>query len=928
MLLDSLRRTAGRLRPGAALALLALCATASAQRPGTLAGTLLDAETGETLIGATVSIPGTALGTTTDLDGAYHLQLPAGTYTASFSYVGYDAQTVEGVVIAAGQTLRIDRQLALASAGLGEVVVQADAVPQDNTDASVLAIQAHAPAILDGISAQQIRRSPDATSGEALRRVTGVTVTAGKFVTIRGVPERYNTTLLNNAPVPSTEPDRRAFAFDLIPSNLLANVLVAKTATPDLPGDVAGGVLQLTTVDFPEVLTVSASVSTGISNATGETILTGTPSALPAGLPANIGGPDVTDVQRASFGRELSGGFVLGQETGGVRPSAAFSIGGSRQTGLGRIGAVGAVSYRSGYSFNDAVRREVEASGESRFDYAGTQAGYGETAGGLLNLAWRPTALNSFSFKNVYNRTRDDNVTQFTGFNAGDGNNIRETAIQRSTRTLYAGQLSGDHFAPGFFRSEASWTLFGARTTRDEPDNRRITYAQPTDDPMAPYRVLVGSTVLISSGGRFFSNLDESTYGGRLDLGASLGDARFTTGLWVEQRDRDFTSRLVGVTIPTRGFDFSLLELPMDSVFAPQNFGILDKPGCDTNPNGFGCRGFLLSELQNGGNDYIAAQDVTASYLMVDTPVSLLTRRLRFVGGLRLEHSVQRLESTTFNRDSLSLRTPYTNLLPSVNLAYDLGRRTNLRLAYSRSVNRAELRELAPFAFYDFELQTTIYGNDSLRQATINSYDLRLETFPGAGQLLSASLFYKRFTDPIERAIVPGVSLNAERTFTNADYADNYGFEVEARYGLGFITPVLSESNVLVNYTRVISTVNQPATAFAAARTGRPLQGQAAYAVNLGLNLVAPRIGTAFTALYNRLGSRIVEVSSLLEADVVEAPRDLVDLSLSQPVMGRYTLRVNVRDLLNKNQEFLQGASTIRSDLRGRSISFGVSASL
>ena len=107
--------------------------------------------------------------------------------------------------------------------------MQADAVEVTNTDQSILAVQARAPAILDGISAQQIRRSPDANSGEALRRVTGVTVTSGKFVTIRGVPDRYNATLLNGAPVPSTEPDRRAFAYDLIPSNLLANVFVAKT---------------------------------------------------------------------------------------------------------------------------------------------------------------------------------------------------------------------------------------------------------------------------------------------------------------------------------------------------------------------------------------------------------------------------------------------------------------------------------------------------------------------------------------------------------------------------------------------------------------------------------------------------------------------------------------------------------------------------
>ncbi|HEX8298235.1 MAG TPA: TonB-dependent receptor [Rubricoccaceae bacterium] len=927
MPLVSLRR-AGRASfwlSALALAAIGSATPAQAQR-GALVGTLLDAETGETLIGATVAAAGT--GTTTDLDGAYRLALDPGMYTVTFSYVGYDAQTVEGVVVALGQTVRLDRQLALASAGLGEVVVQADAVEQRNTDEAVLAIQARAPAILDGLSAQQIRRSPDATSGEALRRVTGVTVTGGRFVTIRGVPERYSTTLLNGAPVPSTEPDRRAFAFDLIPSGLLANVFVSKSATPDQPGDVAGGVLMLTTVDFPEAFTVSASVSTGVTNATGETIFRGSPTALPAGLPANIGVPAVTDEERAAFGRQLGSGFVLGRETGGVRPNATFSVGGSQQTALGRVGAVGALTYRSGYALNDAARREFEATGEPRFDVAGIQAGYAETAGGLLNLAWRPASTQSFSFKNFYNRTREDDVTQFTGVNAGDGNNVRETAVRRSNRSLYAGQLSGEHYAPAFHRAEATWTLFGARTTRDEPDNRRITYVQPSDDPTQPFRLLVGPTVAISSGGRFYSALDENSLGGRLDLGAQFGDARIKAGTWVERRDRDFTSRLVGVTIPNQGFDFALLDLPMDSIFAPQNFGVQDAPGCADNPRRPGCQGFLMSELQNGGNDYTAAQDVTAGYLMVDTPVTPLTRRLRFVGGVRLERAVQRLESTTFNREPLSLRTPTTNWLPSANLAYDLGHRTNLRLAYSRNVNRPELRELAPFAFYDFELQTTIYGNDSLRQATIHNVDLRIETFPGAGELLSASVFYKRFNSPIERAIVPGVSLNAERTFVNADYANTYGFEVEARHGLGFVAPWLSASSALVNYTWIQSDVFQPGTQTAAARTGRPLQGQAPYAVNLGLTLVSPRFGTAFTALYNRLGSRIVEVSSLLEADVVEAPRDLVDLSLSQPVMGRYTLRLNVRDLLGQNQSFLQGASQVRSDLRGRSVSFGISADL
>lgn len=933
MSIDSLRRTAGR--SGVALALLALGGAAAAQTTGTLAGTLLDAETGETLIGATVALRAAASaparGTTTDLDGAYRLPLPAGTYTVTFSYVGYDAQTVEGVTVAAGETVRIDRQLALASAGLGEVVVQAGAIEATHTDQTVLAIQARAPVILDGISAQQIRRSPDANSGEALRRVTGVMVTSGKFVTIRGVPDRYNATLLNGAPVPSTEPDRRAFSYDLIPSNLLANVFVAKSATPDLPGDVAGGVLQLNTVDFPEAFTASVSVSTGVNSATGEPIRMGTPASLPADLPENLGLSAVTDAQRAAFGRELAGGFVLRPETGTVRPNLSASIGGSRDTRVGRIGAVGSVSYRSGYALNTATRREFESTGESRFDLAGTQAGYAETTGGLLNLAWRPTGLTSLSFKNLYNRTVEDDVTQLDGVRASDlGADVRQTAVRHSDRALYSGQLQGQHFAPNLYRGEVSWTLFGARTTRDEPDYRRLTYFRTTDNPDGDFQLLIGPTVSIANGGRFFSTLDETSAGGLLDAAASFGGARVKTGLWVERRDRAFTSRLLAATQPLRDFDFALLALPPDQIFAAEHFGRLDRPGCEA--GGRGCEGFLLNELQNGGGDYTAAQDVTAGYVMLDAPVTPLSRRLRFVGGVRVERSVQRLETTTFQRDSLSVRSPYTNVLPSVNLTYDLGRRTNLRAAYSRTINRPELRELAPFQYYDFELQTTVYGNDSLRQATIHNVDLRLETFPGPGQLLSASVFYKRFDSPIERAIVPGVSLNAERTFVNADYATNYGFELEGRYSLGFVAPALAASSAVVNYSRIVSNVSQPGTELAAERTGRPLQGQAPYVVNLGLTLVYAPFGTSFSALYNRLGSRIVEVSSLLEGDIVDAPRDLIDLSLAQPFMGRYELRAQVRDLLGQNQNAVQGsaqgAQTIRADRRGRSFSLGITARL
>lgn len=932
-----LRRAAAPL--AATLTLLILTAPLALAQTGTLAGSVIDGETGETIIGANVSIPGTTLGTITDLDGRYQLRLAPGTYTVAFSYIGYDAQTVEAAVVTEGHTLSLDIVLTSTSLGLGEIVVQADAIL--SSEASLLRVQARAPAIMDGISSQQIRRSPDANSGEALRRVTGVQVSGGKYVFVRGIPERYNGTLLNGSPVASTEPDRRAFAYDLIPSNLLEHVLVAKSATPDLPGDFAGGMLQIATVDFPDRFTASVNLASGVNSATGTTLLSAPRGTLdylgiddgtrrlPAAFPQqNISSSHYSDEDRAGLGRALGNGWDLTPTQGPLTPNFSASVGGSTEGPLGRLGAVGTVTYRSSYGLTEMIRREYEGPDQLRFDFAGSQSRFNVTWGGLFNLSYRPGPHHSLSFKNFYSRTADDEVSRLAGGQFTDsGAEQQLTAIRFLARDVYSGQVIGEHYLATAGGLQLRWDLSRSYTTRNEPDYRRAVYQRVFDAPDdEPFRLLVGPTVSIKNGGRFYSDMDEGAWGASLRGTLPLGTARLSAGASGQIIDRDFESRLLAAIRPRRDFDNALLALPLEDVFDPRNFGRLDKPGCEN--GGSRCEGFLLAESQTGGTDYTAGQRVTAAYTMLDTPLAPISSRLRFVGGLRVEHAVQELESTSFSGDTLDVRSPYTNLLPSLNLTFALSERTNVRAAYSRSVNRPELRELAPFQYYDFELQTTVYGNDSLRQAVINNLDLRLETFPGPGQMLSASVFYKHFRDPIERAIVPGVALNAERTFTNADVATNFGFELEARRGLGFLTDYLQLSTIILNYTRVWSEVEVRATAQTLPRAGRPLQGQSPYVMNLGINLVEPHWRTSLSVLYNRLGSRVIEVATANDDDVIESPRDQIDLALIQPLGGRYEVRLTARDVLNQPQRFMQSGEIVRENRVGRSLSFGITARL
>ncbi len=219
---------------------------------GSLYGKVHDSKSGEELVGANVLLVGTSLGGSTDIDGKFAIRnVPPGTYSVRFSYIGYTAQVVSAVEVKSGDNLKLDINLTSEDFQQDEVVVTAERVL--STEASVLADRRKSATIGDAISAEQIRKAPDATSGDALKRVTGLTVVDDKFVYVRGVTDRYNGTSLNGVSVSSTntEVDRKSFSFDLVPSALLENTVVVKTATPDLPGDFSGGFVQVNTLDFP-----------------------------------------------------------------------------------------------------------------------------------------------------------------------------------------------------------------------------------------------------------------------------------------------------------------------------------------------------------------------------------------------------------------------------------------------------------------------------------------------------------------------------------------------------------------------------------------------------------------------------------------------------------------------------------------------------
>ena len=245
------------------------------------------------------------------------------------------------------------------------------------------------------------------------------------------------------------------------------------------------------------------------------------------------------------------------------------------------------------------------------------------------------------------------------------------------------------------------------------------------------------------------------------------------------------------------------------------------------------------------------------------------------------------------------------DVLPSLNVVYALSKSTNLRAAFSKTVSRPEFRELAPFSFYDFTTATSVRGNDTLAQTNIYNADLRFEIFPGVGQMFATTVFYKRFIDAIEQSVSNvsgGGSLS--RTFKNADNAENFGLELEARQNLALVDEFLNTTlfqNLTVNFNlSIIRSEVKLDSVSDGGRSSRSLQGQSPYVFNAGLTYLPQSGSFSASALFNVIGRRIQEVGTDKIPDVYEAPRPVLDLQVSKTVLKYGTVKLTVSDLLQR----------------------------
>lgn len=879
-----------------------ISASVTAQEAGKISGWVSDKKSGETLIGVTVKIANQSIGASTDVEGRYLISgVAPGKYTLQASYVGYATTLLAEVEVRANAATTLNIQLEESnSQALSEVVITSRA-----SKASVNTLYANqrtSVSLSSGISAELIKRSPDKNTSEVLKRVSGASIQDNKFIVVRGLSDRYNSAMLNNAVLPNTEVDKKAFSFDILPSNLIDAIVVNKTASADIPGDFAGGVVQVTTKDFPEYPFFNVAIGTSYNTqstfkdfvksdgrAKGMLGTYANERNLPAAFPSRADYLNLPVAEQAAASRSFANnwGYQKLQSVPGANLQLNFGMSKRSESG-NQFGTILSLTYRYDERLKQAEQKAY--TGDALGDqFSDNVYSFNNNIGALANFAYS-WGNHKIALKNIYNRVLENQFTTREGEDDSQSKFFR-TADYLLQRSLMSNQLSGNHLLSEASKIKLDWNLNFATINRKEPGFKRMEYQQV--DGLPGYtRASIPSSGQADPrlAGDFYSKLNENLYGGAFDITVPVSwwkeNNKLKFGYFGQYRERDFAARVIGFT---RGasFDNALLSLPQGQIFNDANIRE---------------NGYLLNEITNGADQYTANSFLNAGYLMFDGYAS---EKLRVAAGLRLESYHQQLTSADNTFKPIVEDTTYLNLLPSLNLIYNLNEQASMRLAASQTVGRPEFREIAPFGFYDFNKNVSVVGNPNLKQSRTTNLDLSYAIYPSAGQVFSVSAFYKDFENPIEQTLQLGTS---GRTFgyTNSGSATLFGVELEVRRPLNFIHESLSNftfstnASVMKSEVKVATSVNE---------TGkRPLQGQSPYLVNAGLQYASKSENSlGMSLLYNRIGKRIWAVGNVQDPDIYERPRDVLDLQLSKKfAKSKAEFKVNYSDVLNNRAIYYQ----------------------
>jgi len=921
-------------------------APAATGSPGTLSGKLVDTRDGSPVEGARIFISGQTADIRSDADGVFKVELNSGKYSVSVLHSGFNTITRDDVEVTAGGELTIDLQLTPAGSELEEYVVVEPYIA--GSLASVLEERRSDVAVANILGAEQISKAGDSDAAGALSRVTGLTLVGGRYIYIRGLGERYSSTLLNGANVPSPDATRRVVPLDLFPSGIIDSISVQKGYTADLPGEFGGGAVQLRTRGVPESSFFNVEFSLGYREGT----------TFKDGLRYEGGGHDwngyddgtraeskllkeaIADgVQLKPYNRFTGEGYtpeelqaigdslpvIYDVTPKKIGPNVGLSAAGGyvHEFGNGwRLGFLAATHYKDEWLTFTEQRTDFINSGdgvlESENDYTYNTTGRNIDLSGFVTVGLEAGDNNKITYNWMLLRNTTDKAQIQQGYNKDTaGGDVRFTELEWVEREMVANQLLGEHLFPAIGGLKLNWQYTKATASSYAPDTRRYRY---DPDTLTPEQDDFIFSIRNDSNQRRWSDLTDDSTSWNVDLQQPIGifdkvDIAVLAGYNKVDKARDSV---------IRRFSFKSKGSVSGNIDLRRNLSVEDIINDQTIlPNGW-----QLEEVTISTDAYTADQAIDAWYAGLDFNFAEV---LRVAGGIRHETSNQSV--STFNLFDPERNPVVSDLDTNDNFPYAtvtwFHGDNQVRFNYAKTINRPDFKELSPSVYKDPILDRFVTGNPDLVPAYLTHYDLRWDYYFNPGEFVSLGVFYKQFKDPIESVILASAEANLT-SFDNAEAADNFGVEFELYKTLDFLDEwwgwgsIWDKFYINTNYAWIDSqiTLNEADSSIQTS-SQRPLQGQSPYVWNFQFGYDDDDRDIHAALLYNIFGERIVDVGVSGAPDKYQQPRPSLDFVFSQG-FGNWRIKGKLKNLLDPEIKLTQGKETNRSTRIGREFSLAV----
>ncbi|MBI2259360.1 MAG: carboxypeptidase-like regulatory domain-containing protein [Flavobacteriia bacterium] len=903
---------------------------------GTIRGEIKDSKTGLAVPFAKVKVEGLNAGAVTDFDGLFNLKLNEGNYQLIINVLDYEEQK-KSIQVTNNKVLELNIQInpfikvkelegatVVAFRKTANTIAGDDARRRESTNAT------------DGISKEQMKATGDGDVGEVAQRVTGVSVEGGKHVYVRGLGDRYTKTILNGMEIPGLDPDRNTVQMDVFPTNLIDNVTVYKTFTPNLNGDFTGGLVDISTRDFPLKKTISFSAGFGFNTEStfnknflsykgGKTDFLafddGT-RALPVSPTAKFPDPTQNDETLSTMTKSFNKTMAPQKTKNFLDQNYSFSYG--DQLNLKKIdyGYNVVLNYRLTNRMYDSVQfneyRKSTLSNETDL------TPFNKATGTLCETDVLWTILFGQSVKigkkskislvlfHTQNGKKSASIIKSVNYEINPSTLLKQS-LQYNQRSISNAQLNGSH---SLNKWKVEWKLSPTYSKINDPDIRSTILEEIKGDDGQIYYDLnksVGSEIR-----RIYRDLTEINLSGKIDF-------KYQFNVW-DSLKSDFSFGIID-TYKKRNFTIS------DYVFDVEN---TDKFSSDPNFY-FQEENIWTSERDQGtygrgekqlANTFVATQNVMGFYLMNDLPI---TTNWKVIYGARMEKG-----NNTYTGQNNSGSVKYNkqtvldemNILPSLNSVVKIPGKgsnvSNIRTSYAKTLARPSFREISVAQIYDPIQNRRYNGNIELKQTTIHNLDLRWEYFYGRTELLSASVFYKRFINPIE--IVSFDLAPNEVKPVNAGTADVYGAEVELRKAIGFKKEHQSHLSFVtgINFTYVVSRIDMnkvlinKGTEFVTekslreenAREGeeignyRPMYGQSPFILNAFTTFKNDKLGLIFNLSYNVQGKKLAIIGVGRLPDVYEIPFHSLNCKIGKDLGQKkfWNISIAAQNILNRTK--------------------------